>query len=79
VFDNNGHLTTMKLTTLPSAPETTELLTPAELARRWKVSLMFLWRARRDGKLPAHKLGKKHIRFSLADIREIEARNRIAQ
>jgi hypothetical protein len=49
------------------------------LARRWKVSLMFLWRARRDGKLPAHKLGKKHIRFSLADIREIEARNRIAQ
>jgi excisionase family DNA binding protein len=69
----------MNIPNLPPAPETTELLTPAELARRWKVSLMFLWRARRDGKLPAHKLGKKHVRFSLTDIQEIEAKNRIGQ
>jgi excisionase family DNA binding protein len=49
-----------------------QLITPAALRQRWAVSNMFLWRARRDGKLPAVKLGK-HVRFVLADVEKFEA------
>ena len=48
-------------------------LTAAELGNRWKVSLMFLWRKRRDGLLPAYKIGKRGVRFALADVIRIEA------
>ncbi len=48
-----------------------QFLTPAELRARWAVSNMFLWRARRDGKLPAIKLGR-HVRFRIADVERIE-------
>ena len=51
---------------------TTTFLTPAELRARWKVSAMFLWRKRRDGKLKAYKIGKG-VRFLLADVQQIEA------
>ena len=47
-------------------------LTQEELSQRWKVSLMFIWRMRRDGKLPAYKIGSRGVRFALADIVRIE-------
>jgi len=49
-----------------------QLITPRALCQRWAVSNMFLWRARRDGRLPAVKLGK-HVRFVLADVEKFEA------
>lgn len=47
------------------------LITAAQLRARWHVSQMYLWRMRRDGKLPALKLGK-HVRFRLADVEAFE-------
>jgi hypothetical protein len=51
-------------------------LTPAELKARWKVSSMFLWRLRRNGRLPAHIIGSRGIRFALSDILRLEAESR---
>ena len=63
----------MKTSTPPAETKpVTQLLTPAALRQRWAVSNMFLWRARRDGTLPAVKLGK-HVRFVLADVEKFEA------
>lgn len=47
-------------------------LTPAELRERWRVSAMFLWRFRRDGKLHFYRIGARGIRYSLAEIEQIE-------
>lgn len=59
-------------TSTPAAAETApQLITPRALCQRWAVSNMFLWRARRDGRLPAVKLGK-HVRFVLADVERFE-------
>jgi excisionase family DNA binding protein len=52
-------------------PLDTTLITPAELRARWKVSMMFLHRARRAGKLPFLKIGR-HTRFRLADVEAFE-------
>lgn len=47
-------------------------LTPAELRSRWKVSLMTLWRLRRDGKLKVTKFGTRGVRIALSEIERIE-------
>jgi predicted site-specific integrase-resolvase len=47
-------------------------LTPSELRQRWKVSAMFLWRLRRDGKLRITKLGSRGIRIALSEIERFE-------
>lgn len=51
-------------------------LTAAELRARWKVSGMFLWRHRRDGKLTAYKIGTRGVRFAVAEVLKIEAQAR---
>lgn len=61
-----------------SKPESTvtpapEFLTVSQLRTRWKVSAMFIWRMRRDGKLKAYKLGERGVRFLVADVAAIEA------
>jgi len=59
----------------PPSPETkpaAQLITPKALRQRWAVSNMWLWRARRDGKLAALKLGK-NVRYALADVERFEA------
>ncbi len=61
----------MKITS-PTASEPIGFLTPAELRARWKVSAMFLWRLRRDGKLRFYRIGARGIRYSLAEIEQIE-------
>ena len=48
-------------------------LTAAELRARWKVSGMFLHRMRRAGKLKAHKIGERGVRFAVSEILVIEA------
>lgn len=53
-------------------PSPVRFLTPAELRQRWKVSGMFLWRLRRDGKIKATKIGSRGIRFSLVEVERIE-------
>jgi hypothetical protein len=64
----------------PNTPTATEpapqLVTPRALCERWKVSNMFLWRARRDGKLPSFKLGGKHVRYLLSDVERFEEQSR---
>ncbi len=47
-------------------------LTPGELRTRWKVSAMFLWRMRQKGKLTAHIIGERGVRFSIAEVERIE-------
>ncbi len=63
---------TMKVdqTTVIASPP--GFLTPAELRARWKVSAMFLWRMRRDGKLRPYKFGVRGVRYSLAEVARIE-------
>jgi predicted DNA-binding transcriptional regulator AlpA len=61
----------MKTTLHQQQPPST-FLTQEELRERWKVSLMSLWRMRRDGKLPAYKIGARGVRFALVDIVRIE-------
>lgn len=52
----------------PAAP----YLTPAELRQRWKVSGMFLWRLRRDGKLKITKFGSRGIRYAMSEVERME-------
>lgn len=47
-------------------------LTPSDLRQRWKVSAMFLWRLRRDGRIKVIKIGSRGIRYSLAEVERIE-------
>lgn len=47
-------------------------LTPSELRKRWKVSAMFLWRLRRDGKLKITKFGSRGVRIALSEIERLE-------
>jgi hypothetical protein len=47
-------------------------LTPSELRQRWKVSGMFLWRLRRDGKLKITKFGSRGVRIAMSEIERIE-------
>jgi predicted site-specific integrase-resolvase len=52
---------------------TASFLTAKELSQRWKVSLMFLHRLRRGGRLPVTRISKRAVRFALADVLKIEA------
>ncbi len=47
-------------------------LTPRELAARWKLTPMTLRRYRHAGKLKAHHLGERGIRFSMAEVERFE-------
>jgi predicted site-specific integrase-resolvase len=47
-------------------------LTPSELRKRWKVSGMFLWRLRRDGKLKITKFSSRGVRIAMSEIERIE-------
>lgn len=52
-------------------------LTAKELCQRWKVSGMFIWRMRRDGRLSTTRIGKRNVRYVLADVLKIEAKSKI--
>lgn len=54
-------------------------LTAAELRLRWKVSGMFLWRLRRDGRLPIYKIGARGVRYAMTDILKIESESVVQQ
>jgi predicted site-specific integrase-resolvase len=56
--------------TIPAS--TAGYLTPSELRQRWKVSGMFLWRLRRDGKLKITKFGSRGVRIAMSEIERIE-------
>jgi len=60
----------------PEPAQTSLLLTPAQLRDRWTVSEMFLWRARKAGRLAALKLGR-HTRYRLADVEAFEQQSTI--
>lgn len=59
----------MKSTSHTNAPE---YLTPSELRQRWKVSAMFLWRLRRDGRMKITKIGSRGVRIAMSEIERIE-------
>lgn len=60
----------------PETPSVTiELLTPAQLAKRWSINPITLRRWRRLGRIQAIHLGRG-IRFSLADVERFEAQAR---
>jgi|GEM_PF-1400698 len=61
----------MKTQATPEAPAA-GYLTPSELRHRWKVSAMFLWRLRRDGKLKVTKFGSRGVRIAMSEIERIE-------
>jgi excisionase family DNA binding protein len=50
-----------------------ELLTPDQLAARWQVPVMHVYRLAREGKLPCVRLGK-YVRFRAATIEAWEER-----
>lgn len=57
-------------------PAAEKLLSPAELADRWSVSVETLKRRRRAGALTALKMGRS-VRFKLSEIVAIENAARI--
>jgi hypothetical protein len=61
----------MKNNVTPASPA--PFLTPVELRHRWTMSGMTLWRMRRDGRLPSYKIGKRGVRFAMADVLKIES------
>jgi hypothetical protein len=48
------------------------LLTAQQLAKRWDVSTMFIWRMRRDKKLQAYAMGERAVRYKFTEILAIE-------
>ncbi len=48
-----------------------ELITAAELAKRWQTSKVTLWRLRRAGRIRAVKIGRG-LRFRLSDVEKVE-------
>lgn len=62
-------------TTIPE-PATTLLLTAREAARALAVSERTLWQLTSDGQLPAARLGKRSVRYSLSDLREFIERQK---
>jgi hypothetical protein len=47
-------------------------LTAQQLAKRWDVSTMFIWRMRRDNKLQAYAMGERAARYKFTEILAIE-------
>lgn len=65
----NGHTSTiMTIQTPPSQP----FLTQQQLAQRWHVTIMTLWRMRRDNKLKSYRIGERGVRFAIEDILKLE-------
>lgn len=64
-------MTAHKNTSAKVQPADERLLSPAELADRWSVSVETLKRRRRSGELQTLKLGRA-VRFKLSDIIAIE-------
>jgi hypothetical protein len=71
----------MRMTVIKASPMKTQAtlqapavgyLTPSELRKRWKVSAMFLWRLRRDGKLKITKFGSRGVRIAMSEIERLE-------
>ena len=62
--------------TLTPAADAPVFLTTAELCARWKVSVMFVWRLRQQGKLHACKLSRRRVRYALTDIERFEAESK---
>src|SRR5262245_43021765 len=60
---------------VPEPPEPPALLTPEDLAARWKVSTRHLRRMVNRGELPAVELGHV-VRFHPDDVAAVEARRR---
>lgn len=56
-------------TTAPESP----FLTAAELQKRWRVSAMYLHRLRAAGRLSVMRIGKRAVRYAMADVLRIEA------
>ena len=56
-----------------AADQESPFVTGAELQKRWKVSQMYLFRLRAAGRLSVMRIGKRAIRYSLEDVRRIEA------
>jgi hypothetical protein len=56
-------------TTETAAP----FLTAAELQKRWRVSAMYLHRLRAAGRLSVMRIGKRAVRYALAEVLKIEA------
>lgn len=48
-----------------------ELMTPEDLAARWRVPKAHVYRLAREGRVPVTRLGK-YVRFSIADIEHFE-------
>lgn len=48
-------------------------ITAAELQERWKCSGMFLHRLRAAGRIGVTRIGKRAVRYALADVLKIEA------
>jgi len=59
---------------IPNLP-TTAFLTQSELRKRWKVSGMFLWRLRRDNKMPSYRIGPRGVRFAVEDVLKFETQS----
>ena len=48
-------------------------ITQQQLAARWDVSTMFLWRLRKDKKITAYRIGKRAVRYRLSDVVAVES------
>lgn len=61
-----------QIQTLRIAPTDERLLSPAQLALRWGLSIETLKRRRREGKLNTIKIGRS-VRFRLSEVLALEA------
>jgi len=53
------------------------MLTPAEVAQRWRVNVKVVYIAIQTGQLPAVRIGKKCLRIALEVVRGIEQQGRV--
>ena len=58
---------------IENAASESPFLTAAELQKRWRVSAMYLHRLRAAGRLSVMRIGKRAVRYALADVLRIEA------
>lgn len=53
------------------------MLTPAEVARRWRVNVKVIYTAIQKGELPAVRIGKKVLRIPIEMLRRLEQQGRV--
>lgn len=58
-------------------PPSQSFLTQQQLAERWHVTIMTLWRMRRDNKLKSYRIGERGVRFKLDDVLSLEKQSAI--